>query len=81
MQNHKTDTRMEDVLKPAETIQEVSQEEGQSGCPECQEEIGRVYIDQYPAAQYFETTEQASKQIEKVRYRYDRRIGGWRRTY
>lgn len=81
MQNHKTDTRVEDVPKPAEPIQEIYQKEGQSGCTECQEEAGRFHPDQYPAEKHFETTEQTGKQTEKVRYRYDRRIGGWRRTY
>lgn len=81
MQNHKTDPRMEDVPKSAETIQKGSQEERQSGCTECQEETGRLYVDQHLDTQCFTGTEVPSKQTEKVRYRYDQRIGGWRRIY
>lgn len=80
MQNDKANTGMEDVPKLVETIQEVSQEKGQSGCPECQEEIGRLHLDQHLDTQCFTGPEIPSKP-EKVRYRYDQRIGGWKRVY
>lgn len=81
MQNNKTDPRVEDVPKPIEVIQASNQQTGQSGCPECQEETGRLRIDQYLDAQCFTGTKVPGEQSEKVRFRYDRRIGGWRRTY
>ena len=80
MQNHKTDPRVEDVPKPIEVIQASNQQTGQSGCTECQEETGRLYPDQYLDTQCFTGTE-ISSQPEKMRYRYDQRIGGWRRIY
>lgn len=96
MQNHKTDTRMEDVPQTVETVQENNGEllqedgsvwgsnqygQGMVASGECQEETGCIHPDQHLDPQCFTVTEVPDKQTEKVRYRYDRRIGGWRRTY